>query len=66
MQGTSTIVSNLIGASKTDLAYRFYWLIFRLELLINTTILVLVIVFSKEIADFFAKDDKVLYQILVF
>ena len=32
----------------------------------NTTILVLVIVFSEEIADFFAKDDKELYQILVF
>ena len=65
MQGTSTIVSNLIGAFQADLAYRFYWLIFRLELLINTTILVLVIVFSKEIADFFAKDDKELYQILI-
>ena len=61
MQGTSTIVSNLIGALQADLAYRFYWLIFRLELLINTTILVLVIVFSKEIADSFAKDDKELY-----
>ena len=31
----------------------------------NTTVLVLVIVFSKEIADFFAKDDKELYQILI-
>ena len=60
------MVSNFIGASQADLAYRFYWLIFRLELLTNTIVYVLVIVFTKQIATFFAKDDEKLNQILVF
>ena len=55
------MVSNFIGALQANLAYRFYWLIFRIELLTNTIILVLVIVFSKQIAAYYAEDNEKLY-----
>ena len=54
----------MIGALQADLAYRFYWLIFRLELLMNMTTCALIIIFSEEIAAYFAQDDEKLYEIL--
>ena len=57
MEGSSTIIGNLIGASKPIKAYQTYKLLIIFEVCIQYSLAALLIWQTQLIADFFASDD---------